>query len=259
MKQMASDVELTPLGLEALALCVDDEPSASVRRLFASVLMLRNPPAWVAYWQGDPESLELIIPSTEKEVLSGAGLFPRDKDGNLLARAWWSALEVVPVPEEIQAQRKVTGDAGEELSFRFEKDRLTREGYPELASQVCWVGRESPAYGFDIASFAGATIRSTAPTAPLAIEVKSVAYPARVRFPLHLTIHEWTMACELGSSHIFHLWDRVRPPPSLGAKSTSPRLVLADHLRPHIAGSADCGERCKWESVYIELPLGKAV
>src|SRR5438128_7471481 len=54
----ADPMQLTDLGREALARGEEEEPSQDVLRLFASVLVLRHPPAWVAYWQGDPDSVE---------------------------------------------------------------------------------------------------------------------------------------------------------------------------------------------------------
>src|SRR5713101_8272346 len=121
LKKIGSDVELTRLGSDALALCSEDEPSTGVRRLFISVLLLNDPPPWVAFWQGDPTSLELVLPDADRDALSSAGLFPASKNGDLLTSAWWSALEIVPVPQETQAQRKMIGDAGEELSFEYER------------------------------------------------------------------------------------------------------------------------------------------
>ena len=51
------------------------------------------------------------------------------------------------------AHRKAIGDAGEELSFDYERRRLREEGFPDLAARVRWVARETAAYGFDVLSF----------------------------------------------------------------------------------------------------------
>lgn len=97
--------------------------------------------------------------------------------------------------------RKAVGDAGEELSFAYETARLHSEGYPELAGKARWVGRESPAYGFDILSFAGRTFHGS-PERPLAIEVKAQSLVARPSFSLYISKHEWNTANLLGEGRI---------------------------------------------------------
>ena len=166
VRQHGNDSNLTDLGLTALGLCGEDEPNGEVRRLLVSTIMLRRPPAWVAYWQGDPSSLDLVIPPGDRDSLQSAGLLPADT-GDLRRRAWWLALGAVPLPDQMQGLRKAIGDAGEELSFRYEKARLTSQGFPELADAVTWVARESPAYGFDVASFVGSSTPSRDADRPL--------------------------------------------------------------------------------------------
>jgi hypothetical protein len=132
-------VSLTETGNESLRLCAEDEPNSAVRRLFLSVLVLMDPPAWVAYWQGDPTSLELLLSDTDRSLLGSAGLYPRKPHEQDLARGgWWDALSVVPLSESVLALRKAIGDAGEELSIAYERARLEAEGFPELAQRVWW-------------------------------------------------------------------------------------------------------------------------
>lgn len=254
IREASGEVTLAPLGLEALQLCAEDEPSRDVRRLFTSVLLLQDPPPWVAYWQGDPATLEMVIPTSDREVLKGAGLYPLREDAALPQRAWWRALSVVPVPEAVAAQRKLIGDAGETLSLAFERARLQSEGFPELARRVWWAAQESAAYGFDVASFCG-SIKPENPDHPLGVEVKSVAYPVRERFPFHLTIHEWATATEMSGYYLFHFWSGVRPGDPTTASNSSPLIYDPGSLISHLATSPSCKERCKWESVYIEMPL----
>lgn len=248
-------VSLTETGNESLRLCAEDEPNSAVRRLFLSVLVLMDPPAWVAYWQGDPTSLELLLSDTDRSLLGSAGLYPRKPHEQDLARGgWWDALSVVPLSESVLALRKAIGDAGEELSIAYERARLEAEGFPELAQRVWWAGRESPAYGFDVGSFVGRG-GPGAPDAPLAIEVKSVAYPVMSIFPLHLTVHEWRTARRLGSRHRFHLWDSVKLPITADPPPRTPKLAVLDEFTPHLALNPACGGACTWESMLVELPL----
>jgi hypothetical protein len=241
-------------GLPLSAFVMRTSPSEEVRRLLVSTLILRRPPAWVAYWQGDPLSLDLIIPEGDRDLLESAGLLPPDL-GDLRRRAWWLALGAVPLPDEIQSLRKAIGDAGEELSYSYEKARLTAQGFPQLAGSVTWVAKESPAYGFDIASFAGSSFPGREADSQLAIEVKSVSYPVRAVFPFHLTFHEWTTACELDKQYVFHLWSCVRVAPDAAADTNEPRLATVRNVAHHVLGESACGGRCRWDSMLVELPL----
>jgi hypothetical protein len=255
-RESGEECQVAELGLTALKLSDEDEPTDEVRRLLISTLILRHPPAWVAYWQGDPGSLDLLLKKADRELLDSAGLLPPPgAGGDLRRRAWWLALGAVPLPEELYSLRKAIGDAGEELSYRHEKARLTAQGFPKLADEVSWVARESAAYGFDIASYAGSSFRDRDPNSPLAIEVKSVSYPVRAVFPLHITTHEWSTAQELNASYVFHLWSAVRTGPEVGSGDKEPRLIVPDDLRPHMAGASPCGGRCRWDSMLVELPL----
>jgi hypothetical protein len=154
---------LSPLGHEALALGKEDEPSVAARRLFLSVLLLREPPPWVAFWQGQPESLELILPEPERHLLADVGLYP-EEDSDIENVSWWDALRRVPLPEEAGAYRKLVGDAGEELTVAYERARLRALGQSDLAARVRWVARESPAYGFDVLSYPHSSPSSSRPT-----------------------------------------------------------------------------------------------
>jgi len=255
VQEASLGVSLSETGRAALGHCAEDEPNSAVRRLFLSVLVLMDPPAWVAYWQGDPTSLEQLLSESERSVLGSAGLYPRKPDEQDLACAgWWDALSVVPLSESALALRKAIGDAGEELSLAYERARLEADGYPELAQRVWWAGRESPAYGFDVGSFVG-NADTEAPDARVAIEVKSVAYPVERVFPLHLTVHEWKTARRLGVRHRFHLWDSVKLPVQAESPPRVPRVVALNALAPHLALTPPCGGACTWESMRVELPI----
>lgn len=246
-------VALSETGNEVLSLCDEEEPNSSVRRHFLSVLVLMDPPPWVAYWQGDPDSLDLLLSESDRSLLESAGLYPPMPDEQDLARAgWWDALAVVPLSESVLALRKAIGDAGEELSIAYERSRLRAEGHPDLAERVWWAGRESPAYGFDVGSFVGG---ADAPDTPLAIEVKSVAYPVGSIFPLHLTVHEWRTARRLGARHRFHLWDSVKLPIQSQSPPRTPRLAVLNEFTSHLALNPPCGGSCMWESMLVELPI----
>jgi hypothetical protein len=247
-------IELGHMGREALRLEQEDEPGPELRRMFLSVLLLRDPPAWVAFWQGDPSSIEFVIPDAERRLLADVGLYPESAASSLEGRAWWTALRHVPLPEEASEFRRVIGDAGEQLSLAFERQRLGAEGFPELARNVRWVAQESPAYGFDILSFRGKTYGGDA-LGHVAIEVKSTTRPAPEIFPFYLTAHEWAAVSEVGEDYVMHFWDGVDPGPPSRAKRTNPVMMLGTALAPHLPGPPTCGAQCRWESASLELPL----
>jgi len=248
-------VTLTQLGHEALGRGSDEEPSPEVLRLLTSVLFLRHPPAWVAYWQGDPSSLDLVLPDTARGLLRDAGLLHYSGAEDVEAWALWDALKEVPLLEVIAEQRKAIGDTAEKLSLHYERERLHREGDPTLATRVRWVAHESAAYGFDVLSFCGSVRCPDFPERPLAIEVKGQAVVARNEFTLYLTSHEWRTAIALGDQYVFHLWDGVRPGRSGCGAHSEPFLVLPDILKRHVPSHPNCGSICEWKSACISLPL----
>ena len=248
-------MRLTGLGREALARGDEEEPNQEVLRLFASVL--RYPPAWVAYWQGDPGSLNLVLPEPMKLVLQQAELLDTPSIHDLEAWAWWDALGQVPSLDDRDAHRKAIGNAAEELSLSFEKARLTTEGFAELAKRVRWVAQESPSYGFDILSFCGSSLRCGPPSAPIAIEVKGMALTLKGEFRMWLTRHEWQTSVKLGERYLLHLWDGVHPGADRRAAHQSPMLLRSDSLRIHIPRSPECEGAREWDSAYISLVIAK--
>jgi Domain of unknown function (DUF3883) len=251
----AERVTATELGREALGRGAEDEPSQEVLRLFASALFLKHPPAWVAYWQGDPSSLDLVLPDTTRELLEDAQLLHSSGWDDLEAWALWDALKEVPPIEVIAEQRKAIGETAEKLSLKHERERLDREGYPALAARVRWVAQESAAYGFDILSFCGSSRCPELPQRPLAIEVKGQAVVARNEFNFYVTSHEWRTARTLGDRYLFHLWDGVRPGNTGSAARTEPFLVLPEVLEGHVPSHPKCGNSCEWKSAWVALPL----
>jgi hypothetical protein len=248
------DAVLTRLGREALHLEPEDEPGPELRRMFLSVLLLRDPPVWVAFWQGDPEALPLVIPEGERRLLEELGLYPEEDTNSLEARAWWAALRRVPLPEEAAAFRRAIGDAGEQLTLAYERRRLDAEGFQALARDVRWVAQESPAYGFDVLSFCGLAGGGD-PEDRLAIEVKSMSRVAPVSFSFFLTVHEWETAVELGDAYLMHFWDGVDPGPPPAAPGDSPRITSPSILANHLPNSTSCDGECAWQSASIVLPL----
>jgi hypothetical protein len=244
---------LTELSKHALELSHEDEPSAELVRLFVSALFFREPPSWVAWWQGSPDDLEAVLPAEERRILKSAGLFPPPDSSNPAGWAWWEALGKAPRSQDTSAARKAVGDAGEELTVAYERSRLARQGFVGLAGRVRWLARESDAYGFDVLSYAGGDFADLAPEEPIAIEVKSTSLPDLGRFPLFLSAHEWSVASELDPRSVLHLWSGVSVGPPACAESTQPIVVPSSMLAGHLPGPAACGDSCRWQSARLVL------
>jgi hypothetical protein len=253
--QEQNQLQLTEVGISALVLASEDEPTSEARRFLVSRLFLRDPPAWVAYWQGDPDSLQHILPPSERKTLTEAGLLPTSRTHeNLDSWAFWQALSRVPLTSETTARLKRLGDAGEHLSMDFERQRLTEDGHPELAAQVQWLARESDAYGFDILSFIGGT-GSDADTR-IAIEVKATSLPKATELRFFLSAHEWETARLLGDRYRVHVWTRVDPGPPPVVRESGPLLIRPLDISPHLPMAPACDERCRWQVAEIYLPVG---
>jgi hypothetical protein len=255
LMESAGVLVLGPLGTRALELGDQDEPTAEVLRLFLAVLLLRSPPTWVAWWQGSPEDLGEVIPQAERAVLQDARLFPPPSVEDPAGWAWWHALGNVPLPEQTSVARKQIGDAGEQLTFDYERARLSAQGRPELARDVAWLARESDAYGFDVLSYAGEDFPPLDPHERIAIEVKSTSLPVIERFPFYLTSHEWDVARTLGSRFVLHLWASVDPGPPPRSGSPIPLVRPGADLADHLPGESSCGELCTWQTAHLALEI----
>lgn len=246
-------VHLTSLGKEALARVDDDEPAPEVLRLFSSVLFLRHPPTWVAYWQGNQDHIDLAMPEGNRDVLRAAGLLDASNVEDIESWALWNALRAVPPLEAAMAHRATIGAAGEELAVAYERSRLASEGFPELARRVRWVARESAAYGFDVLSYGGRTFSAARPATPLAIEVKASANVTRENVGLFLTRHEWETSRRFPGLYLVQHWSGVRPgrpPESAGG----PLIIRADLFIRHVPSPVACQGTCRWESAWLEIP-----
>ena len=246
---------LAPLGERALAMSDEEEPPPPAIRLFVTVLFLRRPPAWVAWWQGSPTDFEAVIPTDERKVLQAAGLLPPPSPEDPGGWGWWRALARLPLPEQTAATRKVIGDAGEKLTVAYERARLQAQGYPGLAEEVVWVARESDAYGFDVLSFAGDDHAPLAPLDRIAIEVKSTSLPVIDYFPLFFSAHEWEVMAGLGPRGVLHLWPNVSPGPPASSTAKAPIVAPPAVLGPHLPAPPACGEDCRWASAQLRLTI----
>jgi hypothetical protein len=253
--ESAGTCALEPLGERALGMSYEEEPPPEVLRLFVTVLFLRRPPTWVAWWQGAPDNIDAVVPAEEQRVMREAGLLPQPPVEDPGGWAWWQALGRVPLPEHRAAARKQIGNAGEQLSLEFERSRLRAQNYQELAADVVWIARESDAYGFDVLSYAGDDYGPLRPDARIAIEVKATGLPVIEHFPLFFTAHEWEVLSGLGSRGILHLWPNVDPGPPPRSSAGEPIVCAPAALAEHLPAPPACGEPCGWQSAELRLKV----
>jgi hypothetical protein len=251
----AGECVLESQGERALAMSEEEEPPPKVLRFFITILFLRQPPPWVAWWQGSPTEIEAVVPSEERRVMRAAGLLPQPPVEDLGGWAWWQALGRAPFPERADDARKQIGDAGEELSVEFERQRLHAQGYDELAEAVRWISRESDAYGFDILSYAGDDYAPLAPNDQIAIEVKATTLPVIEHFRLFVTVHEWEVLSGLGPRGLLHLWPTVDAGPPPRSRAGQPIVCAPAELAEHLPAPPACGELCGWQSAELRLKV----
>ena len=169
-------LHITEIGSAALAITNEDEPNPRARRFLITRLLLADPPPWVAYWQGDPDTLQYVLPGKRAKDPRVSGLLPKaETSDDLDSWAFWRALNRVPLMSETAATSQAHWGRRRTFVGEFERQRLTEDGHPDLAAQVQWLARESDAYGFDILSFMG----GHGPDADtrIAIEVKATSLP----------------------------------------------------------------------------------
>lgn len=255
ISETAGTCVLESLGERAIGMSDEEEPPPEVLRLFITVLFLRLPPAWVAWWQGSPADIEAVVPREEQRVMEAAGLLPQPPIADPGGWGWWQALGRIPLPEQAAAMRKEIGDAGEELSVEFERQRLRSQGHDELAEAVRWIARESDAYGFDILSCAGDDHAPLEPNDQIAIEVKSTTLPVIERFPLFISVHEWEVLSGLGPRGVLHLWPAIDPGPPPRSDVERPIVCAPGELAQHLPAPPTCGEPCGWQSAELRVKV----
>jgi len=112
-------------------------------------------------------------------------------------RNWWDQLSAL-IRGLAEEERVETGRRGEELTLRYERERLTALGRSDLVP--FWVGFEDNSLGYDVRSY---TIDSYGTVRPRYIEVKATT-AHDVRF--YLTRNEWRIALRYPADYLVHLW-----------------------------------------------------
>lgn len=104
-----------------------------------------------------------------------------------------------------EANNRKLGRAGEELAFKYEKERLRKEGKPDLAEKVKWISEDiGDGTGYDISSFdANGTVRY--------IEVKTTK--CGKEYPFFLSRNELQFSkTNPGEFYIYRVFNYGRDP-----------------------------------------------
>ena len=127
-------------------------------------------------------------------------------------------------PVERDFRNRQLGNGGESLVFEFERERLKREGRPDLSRRVRWVAQEDgDGAGYDIRSY------SATDGSERWIEVKTTRGPQRS--PFLITRNECAVAEERPDAfRLYRVYEFGETPPKLF--KLKPPLEAAVVLRP---------------------------
>ena len=190
-------------GKRIVSLSKNEEPTAKVLRELLLPLILKIAPSWMAFSNLPLEERGLAIPPNAYEVLKKAGLL--DTPLSYEAKKWWSALQQEDI-EIDKKYRKMIGDIGEEITLKYEEDRLIKGCTQELSKIIDHVSKKNDNIGFDISSFFGCLQpKIHCPHENLMIEVKSTTSSGD-SFRFYLTRNEWEVANNNIDNYLFYMW-----------------------------------------------------
>lgn len=202
IEQKSDVLQLTSTGKELLS-GVGDEPEPSDRfREMVACLALTNAPVRALGPTVDVRPSAVDVRRADGDVLlewlEDVGLVKREADAwTLVGLGRILAVGPLAAPEDPVDLRTDVGIIGEELSLRYEAERL---GLRERPIQV---SRISSAFGFDILSRSGGSESDDM----IAVEVKASCSITQV--DVFMTAHEITVAHCLGGPYWLHAWGEI--------------------------------------------------
>lgn len=201
-------VDITALGQKIVSIYDNEEPNPKAIRELLLPLIIETMPIWVTFIAKPLEERIIAIPEQWRQMLRNAELLdnPLSEDAN----KWWIRLQH-SIEESDNRLRKTIGDAGENLTIKYEKERLLKDRHPNLAEKVEWVSKISDKFGFDVASFLGyLTLNSGKPNDDIMIEVKSTTSISKKNFRFYLSRNEWEVANKNNQNYYFYLWGSIK-------------------------------------------------
>jgi hypothetical protein len=195
---------------------VSELEKVSTIMLGQKLLDLKNSDAVMAQWStiefgfflwskyGNPENLDeagfdpdndptIILPSLTQlrpvEIKGDLVNFIKDKSSEKEEKAIGSDAQKRDYVKEVK-KNTITGDRGEEIVLKLEKDILRKAGKYELAEKVTRVSEKSDSFGYDIHSY-------TPDGRDKYIEVKATRSPYSPQPCFIISANEFAQGCEL--------------------------------------------------------------
>ena len=234
---------------EMIPVCDTDEPNKNVFRVILYRYISTQNFEWLLFFNNDPEVFKIYIPDTWIQLLEGANLFEFE-DGEVTE--WW-----VRVFNRFQTykegQKVEIGKVAEKLTFHYEKERLSGEGFDNSHFVVKWASQINDRYGYDILSIRGSKLRySFLEKDSIQIEVKSSVVASEETFRFYISKNEWNVALKNMGSYFFYCWIST----SLEKETAKgPYIIPAEYLTEHIP--TDKGAVCEWSECRLIVDLTK--
>jgi len=247
-------VAITSLGKEITSLWDKEEPNSLVIRKLLLPLVIKIMPPWVAFSSKPLKERICAIPERWKEVLRDAELLenPLFDDAN----KWWATLQHI-IMEKDEQRKKVIGEAGENLTMNFERNRLLTENQSSLADKIKWISKESNEYGFDISSFFGLLkLSHQKPETLMMIEVKSTTSSSDKNFRFFLTRNEWETAEKNIQNYYFYFWRHIKI--TGGNIHANGPIILPAYMVKHYV-PVDNKKNGKWTECRIDFDIKEIV
>lgn len=233
---------------EILPLCgIDEINIPALRRVLFHVIKKHNF-HWIAFYNNSSEVFQAAIPNTWIELLELADLFNMD-DGGVLD--WWKEVVDAKISFDQETNDKI-GDAGEDLTCKYEVDRLIGDGIDQAEKRVVWVAQINDEYHYDVSSLRGELLRERfGADHPIHIEVKSSRIRSDEVFSFYLTRPEWNKAMEDLTEYYFYCWTGVTVE---GNYSKGPFIINAQKFTDKVPKDSDVA---KWEKCHFTLNLNE--
>lgn len=245
---MIEDSEYLNLSEEIKLSFKDCHSSKDMALILLKDYVLKQKPYWLAFFSEDIDLGVSIIPQAWLDLLDTADLLNFSLSSTL---DWWK--EVIAKLEYTEFEdAKIIGDIGEELTVRYEKDRLQREGFVLDEGSIVWMSRFSDNFGYDVSSMAG-SLNTENPCQNILIEVKSTQSSSITHYRFFISRNEWETAISNIDSYFFYFWRGVLPDNKERESRAEPIVISAKELIALVP--TDQSSNCKWIDAQMILDL----
>jgi hypothetical protein len=238
---VTSDIEILPL-------CSTDEINTSALRRVLFYIIKNHSFHWIAFYNTNSDIMKAAIPKMWIEILELAHLFKMEDDEVL---TWWKEVVDSKIKFDLKTNSKI-GDAGEDLTCKFEVDRLKKDGIQMAEKRVVWMAQISDEYHYDIFSLRGLLLKEKYDQEhPINIEVKSSRITNDKVFSFYLTRPEWNKALKSLDEYYFYCWTGVKLD---GTYAKGPFIFKAQQFIDKVPADT---KHAKWDKCYFTLDLNE--